>query len=366
MKRQLPVIAANPLPPLYGAWMDQLLAGPIPNETVATCDDCAMAAPPGAQSSATTPFFDRLLKCCTYLPTLPNFTVGRILNDSDLPDKARDGLQTRLRASDVTTPFGLGMNATYALLYSYQGADVFGRSESLRCPHLLDDGRCGIWQHRNSVCSTYFCKFVRGAVGHQFWFAMRNLLGAIERDLARWCLLELDLGVKALQALVATFQDSNPTKHLDANAIAGLRDAGQYKLIWGNWSGREQEFYRECARLVGDLDWSRVTAVCGPEVRVWAQLVRSAYQELLSEEMPGSLQAANLNVQFLNSESCKVATYSQMDPIAIPKILLDLLPYFDGRPTEEVLSTIRKEKHIQIDQGLLRKLLDFRVLVASD
>lgn len=366
MKGQLPVIPANPLPPLYGAWMDQLLAGPIPNETVATCDDCAMAAPPGAQPSATTSFFDRLLKCCTYLPTLPNFTVGRILDDSDLPATARDGVETRLHASDATTPFGLGMNATYALLYSNQGSDVFGRSESLRCPHLLDDGRCGIWQHRNSVCSTYFCKFVRGAVGHQFWFAMRGLLAAIERDLARWCLLELDLGVKALQALVATFQDSDSTKPIDANAIAGLRDAGQYKLIWGNWFGREQEFYRECARLVGDLDWSEVTSVCGPEVRVRAQLVRSAYQELLSEEMPASLKAANLNVQFLNRDSCKVAAYSQLDPIALPKVLMDLLPYFDGRPTEEVLSIIRKEKHIKIDQALIRRLLDFRILVASD
>jgi Fe-S-cluster containining protein len=348
--------------------MDQLLAGPIPIETVATCDDCAMAAPPEAQSSVSTPFFDSLLKCCTYMPTLPNFIVGRILGDSDLPEKARDAMQTRLRATGATTPLGLSMNATYALLYEHQGANVFGRSESLRCPHLLEEGggRCGIWQHRNSVCATYFCKFVRGAVGEQFWNAMRELLSAVEKDLAWWCLLELDLGRAALQSFVATWKGSNNTQRLDAHAIAGRRDPAQYKLIWGNWFGREQEFYRECGRLVGTLDWSTVMSVCGPEAGVRAQLVRHAYRELLSEEIPETLKAANLNLHFINQDSCKVASYSSLDPIAITKILLDLLPYFDGRPTDEVLSIIRKEKHIKIDQALVRRLSDFRILVAGD
>lgn len=348
--------------------MDQLLAGPIPTETAATCDDCAMAAPAGAQSSASTSFFDSVLKCCTYMPTLPNFIVGRILNDSDLPAKAREDVQTRLRATDATTPLGLSMTATYALLYDHQGSDVFGRSESLRCPHLLEEGggRCGIWQHRNSVCATYFCKFVRGAVGQQFWFAMRDLLSGIERDLAHFCLLELDLGAEALQALVATSNGSNTSKRLDANAIAGLRDPGKNKLIWGNWFAREEEFYRECARLVGALDWPQVISVCGLDVRLRAHLVRTAYQELLSQEIPESLTAPNLNIHFLNQDSWKVASYSAMDPIAIPRVLMDLLPCFDGRPTEEVLSTIRKEKQIKIDRALLRRLLDFKILVASD
>jgi hypothetical protein len=97
-----------------------------------------------------------------------------------------------------------------------------------------------------------------------------------------------------------------------------------------------------------------------------AELVRNAYQNLLSNEIPDSLTPANLNVQFLDHDSCKVGSYSSLDPIAIPKILLDLLPYFDGRPTEEVLSTIRKEKHIKLDQALIRRLLDFRILVAGD
>ncbi|HVQ37400.1 MAG TPA: hypothetical protein VMS31_07705, partial [Pyrinomonadaceae bacterium] len=129
----------------------------------------------------------------------------------------------------------------------------------------------------------------------------------------------------------------------------------------------EQEFYRECGRLVETLAWPTVVSVGGPEVRLRAQLLRETYRDLISDEIPsGSLTPGNLNVGFPDQESCHVTAYSSLDPIAIPKNLMDLLPYFDGRPTEEVLKVIRKEKRIKLDPKLLRKLLDFRILVASE
>ncbi|HYL82493.1 MAG TPA: hypothetical protein VEU07_16870, partial [Candidatus Acidoferrum sp.] len=70
----------SPLPPLYGRWMDDLLPGPIPRETAATCDDCAMWPGPGDQPRSDF-FFLPETKCCTYIPTLPNYLVGRILED---------------------------------------------------------------------------------------------------------------------------------------------------------------------------------------------------------------------------------------------------------------------------------------------
>ena len=88
MKRQLPVIPVSPLPPLYAAWMDQLLAGPLPHEEDATCDDCAMLSEDGEHHSSSEVFFNPQTKCCSYIPALPNYLVGRILSDDD-PDFAK-------------------------------------------------------------------------------------------------------------------------------------------------------------------------------------------------------------------------------------------------------------------------------------
>ena len=70
----------EPLPPLYANWMAELLGGIIPRESRASCDNCAMCAVGGAgQQSAPRPyFFDPLVKCCSYVPDLPNFLVGGI------------------------------------------------------------------------------------------------------------------------------------------------------------------------------------------------------------------------------------------------------------------------------------------------
>jgi hypothetical protein len=75
---------SSTLPPLYAEWAESFLGGPIPAETDATCQDCAMCPPPGKRP-ATGVFFSPDVKCCSYMPTLPNFLVGRMLgNDTVL------------------------------------------------------------------------------------------------------------------------------------------------------------------------------------------------------------------------------------------------------------------------------------------
>lgn len=73
----------EPLPPLYDGWMLELLEGVIPRESRATCNNCAMCSQPGAESGPRERYFDPTIKCCTYIPVLPNFLVGRILTDDD-------------------------------------------------------------------------------------------------------------------------------------------------------------------------------------------------------------------------------------------------------------------------------------------
>ncbi len=158
MKKKTPEISAAVLQPLYAAWMDELLAGPIPPETDATCEDCAMAPKEGEPPPSDGTFFDRNVKCCGYVPELPNFLVGRILAD-DNPDMATGQATTRQRiqARFAVTPLGLGQPPIYALLYQHSGA-AFGQSRTMRCPHYVEEkwGICSIWRHRNSVCVTYF------------------------------------------------------------------------------------------------------------------------------------------------------------------------------------------------------------------
>src|SRR5215471_13758616 len=201
MKSRTESFQAGALPPLYARWIDDLLDGPIPAETRATCDDCVMCPKPGDTINPEDRFFEPSIKCCSIVPVLPNFLVGRILSGDD-PDpvslEGRASVERRIKEGVAVTPLGLEWPAMIKLLYD--NSDAFGQSQTFRCPHYVEEaGRCGIWRHRDSVCATWFCKHVRGEVGRKFWRdSLEPLLRIVEKSLAQWCVLKMDIGGAAL------------------------------------------------------------------------------------------------------------------------------------------------------------------------
>ncbi len=361
---------AEVLPPLYAGWMADLLPGPIPAETNATCDECAMCPGPGerpdARGADAAVYFDPLVKCCTFVPVLPNFLAGRILLDPDPAlARGRASVEARIAAGVAVTPLGVGRTPTYVLLYR-NGSLAFGRSRTLRCPHFVEDGggRCGIWRHRESTCATFFCKHVRGAVGKRFWTALHQLLSAVETALARFCVLELDVGAEALVRLFApSLPDPAQAKPLGAADIDGTADAAGRRALFGRWAGCERELYEASARLVERLRWDDVTRIGGATVRVWAEVAREAHKRLLSDETPGALAAGPVQLIQLRSDRARLVTYSPFDPFEVPRALLDAMRLFDGRPTAEALRAIAAELRLEIEEGVVRRLADFDVLV---
>jgi hypothetical protein len=354
---------ASALPPLYARWVDQLLGCPIPVETEATCQDCVMVAEGSDTGSPGRRFFDSTTRCCTYLPELPNFLVGPILADAD-PHMAvgRRSVEARLDRGVAVTPLGLGKPATYALLY-VNGLDGFGTSHALRCPHHLDDGACGIWTHRMSVCATWFCKYSRGAVGLKFWRALQVLLAGVEKDLARWCLLELRLGAGALGCLFPPPEPTEPSRTIDRFQLDGRVNPEQHAAVWGEWAGRERELFDACGHLVERLGWQEVLAICGPGVRISARLVRDSCDALQSGELPARLRVGEFGIHSVTGKNVLVVSYNGHDPLRLPVGLMEALPYFDGRPVADALRAIERKKQLRLDPDLVRKLVDFSILV---
>jgi hypothetical protein len=351
------------LPPLYARWVSQLLGRPIPSESEATCSRCVMIAEGGDDPGCARRFFDSSTRCCTYLPSLPNFLVGPILADPDAGTAAgRRSVGARLDRGVAVTPLGLGTPATYTLLYA-SGTDGFGASHALRCPHHLDDGGCGIWTHRMSVCATWFCKYSRGAVGSRFWRALQVLLAGVEHDLARWCLLEAGLDTGPLGRLFPPPEPRTPSRTIDRFQLDGRADPVQYAAVWGAWAGRERELFDACGHLVERLGWQEVLAICGPGVQISARLVKDSFDALLSRDLPPRLRCGEYMVHSIAGRDALVVSYNGYDPLRLPKSLVEALPFFDGRPVAEVLRAIEKAKHLRLDRDLLVKLADFSILV---
>lgn len=363
---RLKVLEDTPLPPLYAAWLRELLGGPIPSETRAACDACPMCAT-GHGEEDREPAFDPRVKCCTFLPDLPNFLVGRVLLDQGRAAAAgRRSVEARIDAKIAATPLGLGAPAPYAAMYrDAMRHSEFGRAPTLRCPHFLESsGHCGVWRHRMSTCATWFCKHARGAVGMDFWrTGVQPLLLVAESALARYCVLTLDPGPDALLRLFARRGQDDGPRHAGAQI---REDPEVQRLDWGSWLGRERELYVECARIVGELRWREVLPLGGVELQARARIAQALYERLVDESLPKALRPGPFQVLEVGRDHTRLTSYSSYDPVEIPTALLPLLGRFDGRPTREVLAELRgSEGAAEIDAPMLRRLVDFEILLAD-
>ncbi len=361
-RRRLPVAPPSPLPPLYARWIDELLGGaPLPEETEATCSDCAMRPPEGVPDNDVA-FFDPVAKCCTYQPDLPNFLVGRVLSDRTAP--ARTTVEERIDARVGVTPLGLAMPPLYGVLYD-RAAPVggFGHTRALRCPHHLDDGRCGIWRHRNAVCATWYCKHVRGALSARFWReGIEALLRAVEEALARHCLAEIGL---SHEAVLASLPRKRPPGAKDDTPLDRVEPAA-YARLWGAWAGRERELFECAASIVDALAWDDVLRISGPTVRLLAGATRELYREVVSTDLPDRLRLGELSIVGAAKGAVRVTTYSAFDPIELPSEIVSLLHRFDGRKTRAAIGAIAKKDGVSLDDDLVLQLVDFGVLVPPD
>jgi len=354
------------LPDLYAAWMDELLGGPIPEESEATCDDCVMCKKGGNHDNVPDVdirFFSPQTKCCTYLPKLANFLVGRIMRDKN-PESAhgRATIEERLIAGVAVTPMGIGVPQSYNLLYK-RGTPAFGRSTKLRCPHYVGEkgGLCGIWKNRNSVCATWFCKHVRGAVGKDFWKTLEQLFSQVETSLASWCILELGMDSRALKTLFPV-SGTRPAQ-ISEYELDGRPDTKENNRIWGRWRGREHKFFEQCAKLVEPLAWQDVARLGGSLLQIHTRLALQSYSELMTAKLPARARVGSLRMISQTREFTRVSAYSRNNPLDVPKVLMENLHYFNGRPVQEAMAAIADAEGVALSEKLVRKLLDYRILV---
>ncbi len=356
---------SSSFPPLYLGWMEELLGSAPPEESRATCSDCAMLQKPGDRPSDLNIFFDPQSKCCTYLPDLPNFLVGRIFLDQT-PEMAagRASVERRMATQVAVTPMGIGQPSSYLLWYNHSKSG-FGRSRTLRCPHYIEEGGlCSIWRHREGTCSTWFCKHDQGAASQRFWRdALHRLLKAVEAGLSYWCVLQLDLGSAALERVLNL---SNNFDTIEEGELESKVRPADYRALWGRWFGRERQFFEACASRIEGLSWADVAQICGPKVGILARFTQDTYAQISRTTPEPALRCGSFRLVSLRADVARVSTYNDYDPVEIPVPLLGLLRHFDGQPTSEAVATIKEREGVTLDDALIRKLTNFGLLVRPE
>lgn len=218
--------------PFYQKWWKDLGLVPLV-ETKANCSSCTMVKPPQNETLRDPGPFDVKLKCCTYFPFVPNFSLGSIA--------AREGGRTDA-ASVFKSAFARGLLSPLGLFPREQqrrGRVGFGIDVNQRCPFLSDaEKSCRIWSSRPSVCASYFCVSSQGSSGLQFWSKAEELGNEIEWTVAH-------------EALWACGFTSDETAEMLLAVQSG--DEDRVARSWLEWRGRELELFEKCLSKSAEL-----------------------------------------------------------------------------------------------------------------
>jgi Fe-S-cluster containining protein len=354
------------MPHLYAPLLPAFFDHATLRETRATCSDCAMCDKSGSADGQRTDLdvalFRPDIKCCSYHPTLPNYLVGATLEDESAElGPGRQRLRAKIAARIGVTPFWLAAPRKYLVLLAAARESSFGRSESLLCPYYeRDGGTCSIWKNRESVCATFFCKHVAGATGHAFWAALRRYMEHVERTLARHAAKTVapDVTEPDTPRNVLTREDLEDRPSSDA----------EYTRYWRDWSGREGEFYVECAKCVRKMtsgDFARVVDDAGGQALLAEALSR--YGDATQPKLAARL-VLNRDMRVVpGAGGVGVTTYSRYDSLFLTQDLYDALSQFTGEDSvETVLERLRIEYDVELPRELLLELQLHGVVTAAN
>lgn len=303
------------LPAAYEVLLPALGELELPDETLATCQDCPQGAPAGEAPSLLRPF-DRDVACCTYRPTLPNYLVGRALGRGD---RGSEKLWERIQAYDEgLTAAGIFPPAKYKELYVEA---AFGVDRRLTCAYWVDEPlSCSIWRDRNAVCRTWYCRMTDGPRAHIVWNTVRDALATLEQTLS-----------------VHLADTGQPPA------------AGAPKEAWRDW-------YLDCyARFEAEDLTTLVDRVALPE-RDGLTVALKVYSELHGMPVPERIFPVLTAMERTEDGDLLVQGHSRLDTVQVPQSFMGLFgKLVHGTPWRQALEELAQDG-IAFEDGFVEHL----------
>lgn len=215
-------------------------------ETLATCENCAMVKPQGLTKDPG-PFLGNL-KCCTYFPYLPNFTLGQFSYEQ----------YPSLQGKSEFLPMGLYPSHNQQIFVETHIEDGFGKNPDLLCPFFSKkENQCSIWQFRPGVCTSYFCKSNRAEKGLEFWQKVENYLNHFEWKMAQEILYRMGFTENEI-----AFCQSVLSPETEEDEREFFRQAAWLKPAFYQ---DKKSFYDECFRMGKSVSSTEIQQLLDPE-----------------------------------------------------------------------------------------------------
>ena len=348
------------VPSFYHSFLPEVFQREIPPEPFTDCLNCPMTARTREDLShdMSKPFAPDT-KCCTFNPRLPNYIVGAILSDNDpAMEEGKQRIIERIRLKEGIFPNGVFPTSKYNRLYLEKSSTEFGRNRQLLCPYFIEDRlNCTVWKYREAICALWFCKYLAGRRGAEFWNSVIDYMKFLQESLLN------------LSAYRCGLQPVDPYGEGRYKAFRELSVAGdaeeQYAEIWKEWKGHEAEYYMRCHQIVSGLEQEHIQGILqkGESLAMRIETIASDIIKVpeflvLDKESVRDDQAGFYVVEIKNY--IEILQKSVIWSFRLPKYILDS---FDGKlRTSEVTQHILELHKVSIEPEILIALYSHGIL----
>jgi Fe-S-cluster containining protein len=208
---------------------------------------------------------------------------------SDAPTKMREMMELGflLPSGLVSSP-----NRQLQTMKSSQKHD-FGNYVDVVCDHLKENGDCGIYEHRNSVCSTWFCSFGTNKYAGDWWTKLRDLVAHSEQSLCQWSMGKVGLDMEQFRK---TFDEFSLDIESMGNKSNGAWSSEFLKEVWQGYD--PAEFFKLCAKEIVEHQGQLSKIVSQTSLLIPKTYHKNITQWLTRQATDQSYQKVNADVQY--------------------------------------------------------------------
>lgn len=182
-------------------------------------------------------------KCCTFYPFVANYLVGGALTTDKRIDHP---FRQLIRDRQWALPIGIVAPPSYQKKHREKQQAEFGRRADLLCPFYLSaQGQCGIWQWRDSQCTTYFCASSYGKKGEDFWLEVGDYLFQVEMLLSQDLMMEKGFDEEEIDEVLKFVKSNGESRPYSMSAL-------EWSGFWHHQADRVELYFTECYEMVLD------------------------------------------------------------------------------------------------------------------
>ena len=248
---------------LYGELLPKEILKTQTEELKATCQACIQV-----------PHYNPSLKCCTFHPFLPNYLVGQILIDEKKkPSFITEVMKHKISNRLFVLPLGIVAPLQFQVELEAMKKEKFGKALDWLCPYYDQaQNRCGIWQNRGSVCTSFYCESSKNLPGKKYWEKSLDYLSAIEMGLAEEALVRLDFTPRQVSGQLEFF---NRTELSAQEKKTNKLTSRTFNKLWNGIHDIEA-FYVKTLEVVKSLKRQDVKVLMGEHGQALAsELIRA-------------------------------------------------------------------------------------------